>query len=487
MDGLSVAERHRERERNLDVYVLPTLPYRSKPSDDCFEDNTQEDPMSLRVIHNHTIVTTSNAATTEPPVEAVRRPSKISTQTQVRIQFGAIFWSMFLCGWSDATTGPLLPRIQEFYHVNDAVVSLIFVFQCSGFVIGASMMVPLLYRFGFGKTVVAGAILHMLASGIQAASTSFPLFVSAYLLAGIGVAFQDAGENAYVANMRHNIEMRMGFIHAAYGIGALSSPLAATQFARISDGNRWHYHFLCALGIGLLSAVSLSLAFRFKKQEDCLADIGQLPEESDSGEPATNAGGSFKTIFRHKNVHLLSLFVLVYVGVEVTIGANTREGWITTYILRLRDGGVNSGYISSGFFAGITIGRLGLLWLNAKIGDRYAMYLYIFLAIGLELVVWLVPSLIGSGISIALVGILLGPMYPIVMNHAGRILPRWLLTGAVSWVCGFGQSGAALLPFMTGALAGKYGIGTLQPILVAMMATMIVVWAVVPGGPRKVD
>ncbi|KAJ7727347.1 hypothetical protein B0H14DRAFT_2410256 [Mycena olivaceomarginata] len=32
--------------------------------------------------------------------------------------------------------------------------------------------------------------------------------------------------------------------------------------------------------------------------------------------------------------------------------------------------------------------------------------------------------------------VLLGPMYPIVMNHAGRVFPRWLLTGSICWIAG---------------------------------------------------
>lgn len=39
------------------------------------------------------------------------------------------------------------------------------------------------------------------------------------------------------------------------------------------------------------------------------------------------------------------------------------------------------------------------------------------------------PSLIGGGVAISIIGILLGPMYPIAMNHTARILPGWLLTG----------------------------------------------------------
>lgn len=81
-----------------------------------------------------------------------------------------------------------------------------------------------------------------------------------------------------------------------------------------------------------------------------------------------------------------------------------------------------------------------------------------------ELIIWFVPSLVGDAVAVAFVGMLLGPMYPLAMNHAGRVLPRWLLTGSIGWIAGFGQAGSALLPFMTGAFSSKYGIKSLQPL-----------------------
>jgi fucose permease len=82
----------------------------------------------------------------------------------------------------------------------------------------------------------------------------------------------------------------------------------------------------------------------------------------------------------------------------------------------------------------------------------------------LEFVVWFAPSLIGDAVAVAIVGMLLGPIYPIVMNQSSKILPRWLLTGSIGWIAGFGQAGSAILPFMTGALASKVGIENLQPL-----------------------
>ena len=66
--------------------------------------------------------------------------------------------------------------------------------------------------------------------------------------------------------------------------------------------------------------------------------------------------------------------------------------------------------------------------------------------------------------AVSLVGVLLGPIYPIVMNNAGRVLPRRLLTGCIGWIAGFGQTGSAILPFITGAIASKAGIKSLQPL-----------------------
>ena len=37
---------------------------------------------------------------------------------RARIQFATLCWALYLAGWNDATTGPLLPRIQKVYHVS---------------------------------------------------------------------------------------------------------------------------------------------------------------------------------------------------------------------------------------------------------------------------------------------------------------------------------------------------------------------------------
>ena len=85
----------------------------------------------------------------------------------------------------------------------------------------------------------------------------------------------------------------------------------------------------------------------------------------------------------------------------------------------------------------------------------------------LEVTIWVVPSLIENALAISFIGFLLGPMYPILMSYCTQVLPKWLLTGCVGWIGGIGNAGSAVLPFATGLLASKFGIGSLQPLLVS--------------------
>ncbi|KAF8137341.1 major facilitator superfamily domain-containing protein [Boletus edulis] len=398
-----------------------------------------------------------------------------SQRLRARLQFATLCWTLYLAGWNDGTTGPLLPRIQKVYNLNFAVVSLIFVFACVGFLTGAFSNVVLNDRYGFGKVVLCRSVLQVIGYAIESAALPFPAFVLGYAINGIGLALQDAQANGFVASLKENAETKMGILHAAYGAGALSSPLVATQFAQLPH---WSFHYLASLGVALINTVLLVAVFRLKSQDECLAEIGYP-----AGEQSESENSHFRQIFALKDVHLLAMFILVYVGVEVTLG-----GWIVTYVIDVRGGGPSSGYISSGFFGGLMTGRVALLWLNRKVGERRVLFIYALLAIGLQLVVWFVPSLIGGAVAVSIIGVLLGPMYPITMNHAGRVLPAWLLTGSIGWIAGFGQAGSALVPFMTGTIASKTGIGSLQPLLVAMMVFMTVLWALVPSkGSRRTD
>ncbi|KZT04502.1 MFS general substrate transporter [Laetiporus sulphureus 93-53] len=400
------------------------------------------------------------------------------------IQFAALCYSFFLEGWNDGSTGPLLPRIERYYHIGFAIVSLLFVTNCIGFLSGAVLNVHLDQKLGLGKTLVLGAFVQLIGYAMMAPGGPFPVMCIAFIFTGFGISLQNAQANGYVGGLKENARVKFGFLHASYGLGALVSPLVATQF---STAQHWSFHYLISAGIAVTNFIALLVVFRLKNYDAVMAETGQAADEPGQSE------NLYHQIMRLKEVHYLAIFSLIYVGVEVSIG-----GWIVTFIEDERHGNASAGYISSGFFGGLMLGRLTLMWLNRKLGEKWVIIYYSLVVIGyalsarcltqtnniihisLEITVWVVPSLVENAVAVAFVGLLMGPIYPILMNHSTSILPKFLLTGCLGYISGVGQAGSAVLPFVTGLLSSKFGIASLQPFIVSMMSTMILIWAVVP-------
>ncbi|CAE6402613.1 unnamed protein product [Rhizoctonia solani] len=374
---------------------------------------------------------------------------------------------MFMCGWNDATTGPLLPTIQAHYSVGFIVVSMLFVASCVGHLSAAVIN-------RFGKVILFGGVLQIIAYAILAPAPPFPVMCISYAINGFGIALQNAQANGFIAEIPNNTSAKLGLLHAGYGAGAFVAPLIATQFAQIS---RWSFNYLASLGLSLVNSLVLFFVFKLRRQHEVMGIPGLHAENVSV---LRNDESTYKVVFGSRAVQLLAIFAWVYVGTEVTVG-----GWIVTFIVEERGGGASAGYVSSGFFGGLMLGRVGLLWVNKKVGERQVIYLYSVLAIALELVIWFVPDIIGNAVAVSFVGMLLGPMIPIVMRATSGLVPKRVLTGCIGWIASAGQVGSAVFPFMTGALAQKHGVKVLQPMLVGMIGSLIVLWTLVPSGPQR--
>jgi fucose permease len=64
--------------------------------------------------------------------------------------------------------------------------------------------------------------------------------------------------------------------------------------------------------------------------------------------------------------------------------------------------------VATGYWGGMTIGRLFLSLVTVRLGEFWAMFLYLGVAIAFELLFWLVPNLVMSAVSAAIIGIAMG-------------------------------------------------------------------------------
>lgn len=105
-----------------------------------------------------------------------------------------------------------------------------------------------------------------------------------------------------------------------------------------------------------------------------------------------------------------SLFMVLYVGSEVTIG-----GWLLTFMMNVRNGSPTaSSLATSGFWIGLTAGRFGLGWITGYVGEKVMVTIYLLSAIGLELGVWFGKEFAVSAVMAALVGVSIGMLMPSV-------------------------------------------------------------------------
>ncbi|EJD40216.1 MFS general substrate transporter [Auricularia subglabra TFB-10046 SS5] len=386
-------------------------------------------------------------------------------------QFSTLCLCMWLGGWNDASLGPLLATIQEHYHINYTVVSTLFLFKCVGYIVGSFSNLWLTDRLGFGKSLVLGASLQAVAYAVQIPAPPFPVMMAMSWLTGLGMAIQHAQANSFIATgkEKETTHARMSMLHGFYGLGAVLSPFAATPFSR---ERHWSYINIISCGLSIAIALEMWHVFKGRRQHEVLRDNdaldqGSMATHSEEEPLEAGTGGKYRQVFRIRVVHYLAFVIVFYTGLEITIG-----GWIVTYLVDQRGGGASTGYVSSGFYGGLMVGRMILPPLSQKIGRRRVVFVYSAVAAAMDIVIWFVPSLIGDAVAASFMGMVLGPIYPLIMSGAGSgpWFPPHLVVGAIGWIAGFGQVGSATYPFIMGLLANKFGIRVLPPVALAMVA-----------------
>jgi fucose permease len=155
-------------------------------------------------------------------------------------------------------------------------------------------------------------------------------------------------------------------------------------------------------------------------------------------------------------------------------------------MLKVRNGEpFASGLVATGFWLGITVGRVVLGFVTGKIGEKTAIAAYLVICMGLELCFWLIPKFVSSAIFAGWLGFFLGPLFPAAIVVATKLLPSRMHVSAVAFAAAFGGGGAAIFPFAVGAIAEVKGVQVLQPIVLVLLGLILALWCLLPGGFRK--
>lgn len=391
----------------------------------------------------------------DPPINKLRIP--------------ATFVTFILVGASDGAYGALVPPIRANFNLSNTVVSLIFMTPFFGYTIATVIVSKVSMSLGQRGIAIIGSLCHLISFIVMAVHPPhFAAYLVFYIFVGLGNGLLDAAWNAWIGDMA-NANALMGLLHAFYGLGATISPTVATKM--IESGLGWWNFYWTLVGA---AAIELGCASLFWAEDGQQFRI-KNPKSSSSGKSRTTEAMSNKVIW------MIALFLFVYMGVEVSIG-----GWIVDFMMHERNGSQSSsGYVATGFWAGVTVGRLALGLVNEWLGERLAISLYLVTSVGIQLVFWLVPSFVLSAVMVALLGFFTGPLFPGAIVVGARLLPKHLHTPGIGFASAFAGGGGSILPFVAGAIAGPHGVKTLQPFILALLVAITVFWMLLPRQQKR--
>jgi fucose permease len=397
-----------------------------------------------------------------------------------RFRFASVCLINFGNGLNDAAPGALLPYMETYYELGYALVSLIFVGNAAGFIVGAFVVDMLRERLGRSRILALAQLLMAVGYIPLVCSAPFPLIVVGFFLIGLGICFNIAMANVFCGSLQ-NGTTALGGLHGSYGIGGTVGPLIATAMVTIGHTTWSRYYFL-TLGIALCNGVFAAWAFWHYEKE--LGPSHPLVM-GDAGQSKDRPSGlkSLFAAFRSRVVLLGALFIFAYQGAEVSI-----SGWVISFLISARQGDPSAvGYVTAGFWAGITIGRFLLSAPAHRVGEIRFVYVVVVGAAVFELLVWFVPNVIGDAVAVSIVGLLLGPVYPCSAAVFMRSMTKREQVGSMGIISAFGSSGGAAAPFTTGILAQAAGTFVLHPIAIGLFAIMLVCWYGLPTKPKRKD
>ncbi|CZR52009.1 related to tetracycline resistance proteins [Phialocephala subalpina] len=410
----------------------------------------------------------------ESPVEDADGDEILERWNKPRInlyRYLAALYSFIIMGMNDAAYGALIPYLEPYYNINYTVISLVFLAPFVGYTAAALLNDKIHMHFGQLGVATVAPICKIIAYVVTCVHPPYPVLPIIFMLAGFGNGLEDGGWNAWIGNMESANEM-LGFLHGCYGLGATISPLIATAMVT-KGGLQWFEFYYLMVGFAVLELILCATFFR--------KATGAAHRAANPQNHASSSNARTREALRNPITWVCAFFLLCYVGVEVSLG-----GWLVTFMLKVRHGeAFASGLVVTGFWLGLTFGRIILGFVTGKIGEKLAIAAYSLICIGLELCFWLIPNFVASAVFAGWLGFFLGPLFPAAIVVATKLLPRRLHVSAVGFAAAFGGGGAAVLPFAVGAIAQARGVQVLQPIVLALLVLILALWCMLPGGFKK--
>ena len=371
-----------------------------------------------------------------------------------------------LVGLGAGANGVLLLAQIDDYGVDRTTIGATFFTGSAGFVVAGALAGPLVHRWGYRTTLIAGTGVFVLAGVCVATRPAFVVFVVLQVGVGFATGLIESVLNAYLAGLPRAATL-LNRLHAFFGVGALLGPLLGAGMLRVTT---WPIVVLTLAGV----AVPLLVAVRLTYPAEPGIAAARGPSAEPAPVPGVGGAGLLRAALSRPAILLAATMLTLYVGLELGVG-----NWAYGYLVEARDlSDLQAGYAVSGYWLGLTLGRFLISPAAARRGITPVGTTYLCLGgiSAMALVTWAAPYAAVAAVGLALLGFFLGPIFPTTMAVLPQLTSARLVPAAVGVVNAGSVVGGAALPWATGLVGEEVGAWTLLPIALVLGLLQLVVW-----------
>ena len=346
--------------------------------------------------------------------------------------------TFLLIGALAASYGPLLEHLVRRFGIGLPEAGGVFSAHFAGALIGVFVSIWAMERVS-GRVAVWAA-LGCLAFGCAgvALAPSWPAFLAAVLIVGLGFGGLDLSLNQLVAHSEGPRRTALiNALNSAYGFGSVAGPILISRLGQ--DHLTALYGGAAALAVVLIPAAA--------------GIQGRLPVAHRMSDHAAEAPARSR-----RGGVLVAIFVagfIFYVGVETGVG-----GWMPSHLESVGFPSLEAASITSGFWLALAIGRL----MAALIPDRVPPRVVVISGAAIGALALLV-ALNGRAAPVAYVvtGFVIAPIFPTAFVWLAKLRPGD--SRATSWMFPATMVGGGVIPPAIGIGIAWFGIAWAPAIL----------------------
>ena len=368
-----------------------------------------------------------------------------------------IYLAFISLGLPDSMLGAAWPMMYQELGVPVSSAGIISAVVCIGTTVSS-----LLYAKASSKMStwsITAVSVALTASALLAYSQihSFPVFIAAALVLGIGAGAVDAGLNNYVA--LHYRARAMNFLHAFWGVGTLVGPFLLSYF--FAHGFSWRYGYITigSLQAAICVIILLSRGLWRKAGESTITSSGEKPE--------IKGNASLSAALKQPGAKAAMLGFFSYCSFE-----QTSMLWVSTYLVSSKSFSEGSAAAAAGLlFWGITTGRIVSGLLADRVGaKRMIAAAQISIAIGTVLVA-IVPGGAAAGAALFFLGMGFGPIYPMMLHQTPEYFGAEYSSRIMGLEMASAYVGVALLPALFGVIGRSISM-SVYPIYILILLAL---------------